>query len=255
MKKTKYTLLAMLAMATPAYSAVTIVDSFNNGGVALAPTENAGEFSYTFTSAQLNSFTAAGSGKLVFGFTGRQDDGSAQGGPVPTSVTYAGATLNLAGSSNANRGSIGIWYLDNVASDGDLVINFGTAGTTTHMGFSIFALDGLADGGPSTGAVTRSNLIPTIELGAGGGFVLNVSAGNNQTPSTTASYETDFQARIGPNGLLSQHLVTQVGGDFTPDLNGNNNANSATFGFAAVPEPTTALLGGLGMLCLLRRRR
>jgi hypothetical protein len=145
-----------------------------------------------------------------------------------------------------------MWYLDDVASDGDLVINFGTNGLTTDVGFSIFALDGLVSGGPTAGAVQANTNTPTINFGAGGGFVLQTAGRNNQSLTTDPDYTVDFNYSTGSTRLMSQHLVTQSAGDVTP---GNTNgARVATFAWAAIPEPSTALLGGLGLLALLRRR-
>jgi hypothetical protein len=260
MKSTHRTksLLALLAAATlgtaAANAAVTIQSSFDNNGQALAPTENAGLFSYTFTNAQLNSFTAAGTGKLVFGYTSRYNT-TGQGGALPTTVSYGGVNLVELGKANVDRGTAGMWYLDNVASDGNLVINFGTNGLTSDVGFSIFALDGLVSGGPTAGAVQGNANTPTINFGAGGGFVLQTAARNNQSLTADSDYTVDFNYSNSSAKLMSQHLVTQSAGDVTPgDTNG---ARVATFAWAAaaIPEPSTALLGGLGLLALLRRRR
>ncbi len=260
MSKSQFKCLASIGISllavSSAYALVNIQSSFSNGGVALAPTEDVdtGEFSYTFTNTQLSSFTATGSEKLVFGFSSR--DGAGNGGALPTSVTYGGVSLQfVGGAQNANRATVGIWYLDNVASDGDLVIDFGTNGSTASMGFSMFALDGLVAGGATTGATVRSNEPTPIILGAGGGFVLGQFAGNNVTQTTTSGYTEDFSYRVGSDGLGSQHLVTQDAGDYTLTSFGGNNTRVATYAWAAIPEPSSFALIGLAGLALLRRRR
>jgi hypothetical protein len=63
------------------------------------------------------------------------------------------------------------------------------------------------------------------------------------------------------SGLAQGDVVSNYGGfDWQISYTANSSGNSVTGGndialMAVIPEPSTALLGGLGMLMLLRRRR
>jgi autotransporter-associated beta strand protein len=61
-------------------------------------------------------------------------------------------------------------------------------------------------------------------------------------------------------GLAQDSIVTNYGGfdwkiSYTADSTGNSFTGGNDVALMAVPEPTAALLGGLGLLTLLRRRR
>jgi len=80
-------------------------------------------------------------------------------------------------------------------------------------------------------------------------------------PATHATGQANTSVTMALSGLsnLSGRTVTFT---FVDSAQGNNN-NAAFYTFidnvtltgTAIPEPSAALLGGLGVLCLLRRRR
>lgn len=126
--------------------------------------------------------------------------------------------------------------------------------------------------------------VPTIDLKSANG---QGGAGTWQpissTDVTTIVFRVDFNANandnvtiwLNPNLTLTEaaqstSLTTTLSGDCTFDkfyLREGGAGSGWTFsnvaiadtststGFFAVPEPSAALLGGLGMLALLRRRR
>lgn len=248
--------VAALMIAGSAKAAVILQSSFNNGGEALAPTgDGSGNYSYDFSS--LGSFAAAGTGKLVLGYTSRNSP-TVEGGAAPTSITYGGAALSEVGQDGGARGRTGIWYLDNVTTDGDLVINFGTDGATTDVGFSLFALNGLVAGTATSGGSLSTGASPTVNLGSAGGFALSTAARNNQSLTGDSNYTLDYNYSNGSNRLLSQHLVTSSGGDVTASVGNTSSESITAYGWdaSAVPEPASASLAllGLGGLLITRRR-
>lgn len=241
-----------------ASAAVTLESSYNNDVVSLAPTDDgSGDFSYTFDNTSLSGFTADGTGKLVLGYTSR-NNASSGGGATPTEVTYGGVTLTNAATLNSSRGFTAMYYLDDVIADGDLVIKFGTSGGTDVVGFSLFALDGLVSGAPTDGGTSGSGSTPPeVILGSDGGFAVSVGARNNQDLSGDSSYTVDYDSSSGSGRLLSQHLVTATGGDVTASVGNTSSMSITAFGWnaVAIPEPSTTALLGLGGLALILRRR
>jgi hypothetical protein len=74
------------------------------------------------------------------------------------------------------------------------------------------------------------------------------------TGSTTANElrtftNSAFTAFDGAGDTLSFTNVNQTSSE------GGQNIRAVAFNFTVVPEPSSALLGGLGLLALLRRRR
>ncbi len=256
--------ISLLAVSS-AYSAVVIQSSFNNGVVSLDRNvdivETDGIFTYTVSAASLGSFDATAGDKLVLGYTSRRidpfpDGNVSQSGAPLASITIGSASLNLVEQITGGRINHSIWYLDNVPANGDLVFNLGSSNATDVIGFSLYSISGLVAGtAASSGSSLGSAAVPTVELGAGGGFVFNATARNNSNVSGNDDYTVEWidNSNVMRRGL-HQYLVTADGGSFAPDGN-NADGVQATAAFQAIPEPTTALLGGLGMLMLLRRRR
>lgn len=133
--------------------------------------------------------------------------------------------------------------------------------------------------------------VMTIDMGA----VVSVSRigiwmflnGNPPSGQTVFDSTKDFQVYSSDNATLASATLTSLGVFTLPDTNtartglafditdatsryfvinvrnlhtdtnpaGNDHASFGEIAFEAVPEPSAALLGGIGMLCLLRRRR
>jgi hypothetical protein len=105
------------------------------------------------------------------------------------------------------------------------------------------------------------------------GFTINLSAATVAMSAGLISAATDtsenFSAAADPFGLQTRSLslatpltldgangLTHVGTFWQPtEANSGWRLDSLTFDVVAVPEPSTALLGGLGLLALFRRRR
>jgi hypothetical protein len=121
---------------------------------------------------------------------------------------------------------------------------------------------GLIDGS-TTGTLAAGTLLSSTVANSGelvtpftGG--LGIDGGTMQDRSFTYTVQAADLLRIGNVGVLLAGFGTTGTGN---GLSGTSpNANQAFFDnvrldYAAIPEPSAALLGGLGLLALLRRRR
>ena len=86
-----------------------------------------------------------------------------------------------------------------------------------------------------------------------------VTVGSNWTFSSDDDFGTiAFNTNNGPaydftgSGLSNVAANTQIEINY---MSGSGGASMSDFTLTVIPEPTTALLGGLGLLALLRRRR
>lgn len=90
----------------------------------------------------------------------------------------------------------------------------------------------------------------------GGSWTL--SAGTYTGPATRISTGSQTSTFVeGENYVRFDNITSTAGGGISFNL-ANNGANAPIFNafeIAVVPEPSAALLGGLGALALLRRRR
>lgn len=77
--------------------------------------------------------------------------------------------------------------------------------------------------------------------GANGSLVLSTNVLSGLTPG---NYTLEVYSEISTNGVNASPTIGNV--------NGGNNYKAS---FTVIPEPSAALLGGIGMLALLRRRR
>ena len=270
--------LALLIFSGSA-QAVTIADTFfDNGGVAPPPlvAEGGGVYSYTFSS--LGTFSAAGTDKLVLGFQNK-DTGAVSGPPV-LDVTYNGVAMTQAIQQASLRQRNSIFYLDNVASDGNLVVRFTDGGTSNQTSWTLglYALNGTAAGVNDT--ATETHLNSGGDLNDGGasvnvstdtGFVLNLYARNNgglELVSPMPPFTEDADASVPTSGGALAHIyasaVVNAAGDYFTVASGHGGSTPASTMVAAafnaappvaIPEPSTTALLGLGALGLILRRR
>ena len=258
MKSIKNLLLAC-ALVSTASGAVTISDTYDLGGFGGAPTDlGGGVFGYDLT---ITGFTAAGTDKLVLMYSSRYSTNS-EGGAGITSITYGGNALTNAiyhdGSDDQGRRGTGvIAYLDNVTVDGNLRIELDASEQTSYS-FGLFALNGTAAGVSDTALSSSDSTPATVTVSTSTGFTLQEAVRNNQTlTASTAGYTTLHNLSSGSDRILSQYQLTTSAGDYSAAV---GNAASmlilgASFDAAAIPEPSTLFLVGLGSLILLRRRR
>lgn len=206
-------------------------------------------------------FTAAGTSKLVLSYS-NWDNASFDASV--TSVTYNGVALTQAVQDvdNAGRVITGIFYLDNVVSDGILRVVL-AAGGTAESSFGLYALNGLAAGVADTGTGrTAAELTTTlpVTINTSEGFYVQEAARNNQSFAGSADGFTDFHnISVDSYKALQQFQVTSAAGTYNAPI-GNTGLNfrrivAAGFEAAPIPEPSSTALVGLGGLALILRRR
>lgn len=178
--------------------------------------------------------------------------GASLGQSITTGTNVGGYELSsfTLRNNSALTGLVGVTFAVRIA-ELDTVATTGTASyvtiLTTQTGFTY-------TGDLIAGDFLTFNLDP-VALGANKIYGIEIDVLSNGTG-------TGFSGQMSARGSNSY-----AGGNFyTPQATFSNdplpsavtlNSEDLTFhaNLSAIPEPTTALLGGLGMLALLRRRR
>lgn len=140
------------------------------------------------------------------------------------------------GTNGENNGSFLEFTLDLTGLE-DLVLTF--AAQRTNTGFTTATPSYAVGAGPFTTLAT----IPEFESSMG-------TTSENTDAIRTVDFSSANAEIAGQSDVRIR--ITLDGGD-TSQAAGNNRFDNVTF--TAVPEPTTALFGCLGLLALLRRRR
>ena len=195
-------------------------------------------------------------------------------------VTPTGAAVIGAGSDTWTQ-VVGANWNDSITSLSPIALNKTTGASS---GATLTFSAGRAGGGPNTTNLDvfegsfflngpdgdSSSTITLSGLGAGTKFDLYLYAaaghttnegatfnfGSTQTATDTNTNETSYA--LGVNYVKYSNLVADGSGNISGTWAISSGANYSTLNgmqIAIVPEPSAALLGGLGMLCLLRRRR
>ena len=182
------------------------------------------------------------------------------------STTDAVATLTVNGTWTVVGGGgetqLGGLYADD--SGQNATLNIGTTGVVTVGALWV------AGGWSSAGAPGSTPGTATINILQGGQLVLDgTNFGVRATYNLPSAYPLGFTVDGTTDGasgttnalgvytmLWNQGVLQKDGantGTFAENFSYSGGASAGTL--TAIPEPSTALLGGLGMLCLLRRRR
>ena len=222
--------------------------------------------------------SATGSGEFIFSVGGRNEDSTFAGtivdGGTKTGLTKVGsATLTLTGTNTytgATTVAAGV-----LAVDGSIA---GSSRTTVNDGAK---LQGIGTLGATTvnagGHVAPGNSIGTLNVSGnmsingtldveydGDGSLIDLLAVTGNLDITNAAVDfAPLNSALTGSPFIFATYGTLAGSQFASvvDLPGGytidyayNNGTTAT-NIALVPEPTAALLAGLGLLGLLRRRR
>ena len=169
--------------------------------------------------------------------------GNVIGGINVSGVLAPGNSIESLGGGNLNflTGSTYAYELSTLGLNGDLAYSSGT------LGIAVGTILTLTDLGGSTALAGGSKLTLISSVGAWdlGLFSYDTGAG-----LTTLADDSTFT--LGANIWKFDYNDTLAGSNFTGDTTGATNFVTMT----VIPEPdVAALLGGLGTLCLLRRRR
>lgn len=208
----------------------------------------------TQTLAGVNTYTGAtnvAGGKLLIN------------GSTSTSITTVGNTGTLGGS-----GAVGAVTVQNggTLAPGNSIESLGAGNVSFETGSTYaYELDSSSPNGDllaSTGTldIASGSILSLTELASGtlaeGSKLTLLSYFGGWTSSELFTYlgsplADDSIISVGSNQWLFNYNDASGGSNFSPDQVGASSFVTMT----VVPEPASALLGGLGLLALLRRRR
>ena len=243
-----------------ASAAITISGTFQSWD--LNNSTNTSNFAITGS-----GFDASGFDKLVVVATSENGNGGT-GGSVDT-MTYDGVSMTRIVFSAGVTGNItynSIWYLDNPTTTAGVIATTGN----NRIAATAFGLNGTAAGAGATASTTNSptgqysvgltttaaNSFVVASLGMGGSGnnadVGNVTANSPLTRLNGREFGSNWGGHVVGTAAVSAAGAGTYG--FT-DSSPTNDVSTIAVEFKAIPEPSVALLGGLGVLALLRRRR
>lgn len=286
--KNRYSLLAIvlpLAIGISTSSATTIFnDTFTDGGRTNGA--DAQDVAWYETTTAVNSSILTSGGSLLTGNTLTVDGANFQGITAPFSMTNLSlgqtltVTLDFRLISTQNLGNgIRIGFANSASNpytaDGNP--DSGTVAALSHFGY--FAGVGIGtDNSLSVQQDAGADTTSGFSNGSGiGGIGTSSTAqgfdnGVNQSilfsitrTAAGASLTSQVFGAVGSTGTPVTQVLDQVDTtspyfsfDYLSVRIGNNNAidyNIDNVHVTLIPEPSAALLGGLGLLALLRRRR
>ena len=248
--KSKHTLLPLTSLLAAGFAISSANAAITLDASAFSGSTRTG----SGVTVTLTGFNATTSDKLVVVAGAASSSGLFTTGI--TGITYNGVAMTMAtrGNTTASGGrATGIYFIDNasMSGTGDIVVTFSQTTFTTN-GFQIgaFALSGTAtgfDAGSSSNGTGGNGVSATINVAQAGSFVAAVNSYGSFNPSA------GMTELGGADPLTRASQLNVAAGSFTATFTGGNVTSVASF--APIPEPSAALLGGLGMLALLRRRR
>ncbi len=249
----------------PANAAYTLVDDFEsyttgafNGG-STAFTANGGPWEYNENGGGTglvgisddagNQYVDFG---WAFGFRGVQRTS-------PTIADGDSATyywqVRSAGGGNTDYSS-GLSYLgfDNAFGFGDFEIQIALLGNSG--GLTLAARDGDALGPDTVTGLTVDTWYDIWVVVDNATDTYDAYWGTSGDPEVLGTkFADDYTFRNSAGGAQSADLVTFATLSNNQDPDRSAHADNIYFNTEAVPEPSVALLGGLGLLALVRRRR
>lgn len=227
---------ANAAISVTATSANVLQDTLNNQSVT-----------YTFT-----NWSLAGGNAIVLYLSGENTLG--------VTATYGTESLTIVESTGAGNDHVAtIAYIINpTLSTADLSVTW-AAGSNSENMITALSLGGV--GSVAASNTTNGNLSFNYTTTRDGGFVVGNATNNSfnfSSPPTVSSSNLDtnafYNSISGNSSSLQIYGVIDTAGTYT-DTYANSVVSSGVAFEAAIPEPSAALLGGLGALMLLRRRR
>lgn len=268
MKSTKLLSLATFALAAPAANASIVLysSSFagssgtNLNGIAVTTSGATGAQHTQYGTSASAAWSAATNFKADGSFTDGGTDSASRGSATLGFTPQNGYVYNLTMTTN---------LVDNATSDPFHMVGFFmapnyTTGPNLAGGATVWALTRVGFPG-FVDQVAHYNL-----AGAAGNFNPTNTVEDTTAPSTlritldttggTGNWAATYYVGDGAGGFNSIGSVADLGAvDIESVGIGVNNRdqsyNFQSFELSVVPEPSAALLGGLGFLAVLRRRR
>jgi len=172
-----------------------------------------------------------------------------------TGIIGATVTLNVGGTLSAGDGGIGTlstagntWY-----GDSTYVFEFSTDGSTGIAGgaWDLLSIDGTLN-------LTNASISNPITIGL-------ITMEDADSSGLLAIWDPNVDS-VWSSFITTDGIIDFAANLFAFDLSGFQNTLNGTFSvvqngdnldlvYTAIPEPRAALLGGIGVLLLLRRRR
>jgi hypothetical protein len=190
----------------------------------------------------------------ITGITPEVGSGTASGVHASSATTYSNPVGNGSTDSfSSNTWAVGDYYQFSTNTIGYEDITLSWAQTSSGTGPGEFTLAYSVNGGSFSNFLNYT-VLPN-QAGAPG-----LGAWNATTAITGYNFSADFSALSALDGAaVDFRLVMRSTADSTPPgtvaVAGTSRVDTFTVSGTAIPEPTSALLGGLGVLGLLRRRR
>ena len=236
--------LAGLALSASSNAAITALIDWSRAQVAPSPDTNGNHWNSLGSGTDLATTTLASSTNTSTPWSIAVDNTGPSSGFSGAGVNgTVGATAPF-NTTGANRPTTdGIFVNQNSVGTSLITIT----GLTPSSVYDFSAIGGRASGG-NNGFIK----VITGAFGSGGSDIDLIDSDNLLDTFTLLNNATilNFQVTADSSGVVAFRF-------FENDAV-NNADNSATFNalsITGVPEPSTALLGGLGLLALLRRRR
>jgi hypothetical protein len=209
----------------------------------------------TLTDAEIGGLDVSSGDKLVVTIGLEGDDS----GPNST-VTYNGQNMTLAVENTpaTTSGWVGIYYLDNVSSFGAGTLDFTNGGFSAGVSFMVLSGTAAGVGNVNSADATTLNLNVSANsfMVAAFGDTADADVTVNSPLQTLLDVDADgFNDNSASYGTGYQSISST--GTATPSFTSSTSRpNMVAAEFTAVPEPSTILLlGALGSLVFLRRRR
>ena len=230
---------------------VSVANSAAGSGSSLTFASSAGSIASTTIEVKPNAFLDVSSAP---GFSLASNQMLTGAGTVTGAITVAG-TLSP-GTSPGTLSTASQTWVTGADYNWQVHDASGAAGT----GYDTIAIDGALDLSSLLAGGFAINLWSLFALGPdanGDALSFNPAADYAWTLATASGGITGFEAsdfivNAGANNGTAGFSNDTVGGLFSVSQSGNNLILNFT---TAVPEPSAALLGGIGLLLLARRRR
>jgi fibronectin-binding autotransporter adhesin len=236
-------------------------------------------------SANVGTFDLNGRNQTIAGLNSTTGTNASVSTNVVTSAAASTLTINASTSTThvyssgtaANSGVISGAVSFVKEGEGTQVLGGANSYTgTTGVNAGILLIEGSHTGGDSytvdnNGAIGGNGSInSSLFIAAGGGFVFNPLSTLMVNGASVTFGGFSITDLIGLDGTVLADTYTlidgtatidftniaNVGSDFAVAIGGGKSAyfESGSLNLVVIPEPSAALLGGLGMLVLLRRR-